>query len=665
MAVVAVPYLWVLWDLWNGSVDPLRSGIVSSDFYDLQARAMLHGHLYIPNNSIGIEAFVHHGRQYTYFGLFPSLLRIPVLILTSSLDGRLTAPSILLSWLCTGLFSGLFLWRVRVLVRGSAPLGRVEATSYGVLMATILGGSVIVFLAATPFVYDEDFAWSIALTVGALFALLGVLERPSGRRVALAGLFVLAASLNRTPTGWACVIGAVLIAAWFAVNRNEVDNRRWVLPMLAVGLVPFAVSTLISMWKFGSPFGFSLENQVYTQVDAHRRYYLSTTGGKGYNLRFIPSDLLAYLGPGGLRFSSVFPFITLPAAPAKAVGGVVLEWQYRTDSLTASMPLLFLLSLAGSIAAFRRRAGSLRLLRIPLFAALIGCAGVVVWGYIAPRYLGDFMPFLIIASIVGLVDLWRRLENRRRNVRRALLGVVTALGVFGVFANVAVASTPTEQFNSTQTNGYVTAQKTISDVTGHPLLSNVEHVASIPESAPADRVAIIGNCRALYVSNGMNYSNEPEEQFEHKGWMVAEQGKGIVYNLTLSLDAPPTEVVGKMPLLTIGRDTLWIEEHRGLSTLGLSDPRAPAIGAPNVPLNPNWTYPMTLVVDPYLDRLTLTVYGRLILTGEWANGPVGAVGVVEPRPGGYPYTITLHEPTQNVGLCRSLLRELPGQAQGR
>ena len=91
----------------------------------------------------------------------------------------MTAPSILVAWLLTALFSALMLWRLRILMRGDAVVGRAEAASYGALMATIMGGSVVLYLAATPFIYSEDFAWSIPLTLGSLFALLGVLERPS------------------------------------------------------------------------------------------------------------------------------------------------------------------------------------------------------------------------------------------------------------------------------------------------------------------------------------------------------------------------------------------------------------------------------------------------------------------------------------------------------
>ncbi len=166
--VVAIPYLWLLTDLWNKSPTLFRTVIANhslSNFYDLQARAIFQGHLYVPKGSLGQEAWIHGGRQYTYFGLFPSILRMPVLLFTHSLDGRLTAPSMLLAWLVTGLFSSLLLWRVRVLVRGPVSIGWGEAATYGLLVATILGGSVLMNLAASPWVYSEDIAWSVALSV--------------------------------------------------------------------------------------------------------------------------------------------------------------------------------------------------------------------------------------------------------------------------------------------------------------------------------------------------------------------------------------------------------------------------------------------------------------------------------------------------------------------
>ena len=71
-------------------------------------------------------------------------------------------------------------------------MGRAEAATFGILIAAQLGGSVLIYLGANPWVFSEDKAWSVALSVGALFTLLGVLERPSWQRVTVCGLIILA-----------------------------------------------------------------------------------------------------------------------------------------------------------------------------------------------------------------------------------------------------------------------------------------------------------------------------------------------------------------------------------------------------------------------------------------------------------------------------------------
>ena len=371
---------WVLWDLWSGSVSLLRV-VPYGDFYDLQARALFHGHLYLPDGSMGIEAFVHDGRQYTYFGLFPSLIRMPIMLFTSDLDGRMTAPSILAAWSATAIFSALMIWRLRIIMVGQKLMGRAEAASYGVLLAAILGGSVVLYLAATPFVFNEDFAWSVPLTVGSLFALLGMLERPSAGRVAASGVLILCANLDRSPPGWSCSIAALLVAAWFALGRGGASSRRWAIPMVGAGLVPFFVGCVVTYLKFGLPVGLPMADQIWTTVNAHRRSFLAANGGKAFSLRFLPSTLTAYLQPFGMRVSGLFPFFAPPGAPAAWLAGAVLDQSYPTASLTDTSPLLVFLGLWGAATAFRPRGiGRVRLTRIILLAAAVGAGGVLLWG---------------------------------------------------------------------------------------------------------------------------------------------------------------------------------------------------------------------------------------------------------------------------------------------
>ena len=649
LVVAAIPFVWVLWD---GGLDPLRTALpdgLTSNFYDLQARALFHGHWWVPKGSLVIEAFVIHGRDYMYFPPFPALLRMPVLAFTNSLDGKLTAPSMLLAWLVTALFVPLLVWRVRMLVRGPAALGRAEAASVAALIATIMSGSVLLYLAALPWVYHEDFAWGVAFAVGALFALLGVLERPSARRVAATGALTLGAALSRTTIGWGCVIAVVLAATWLALGRGGPDHRRWWPPVLAAGVLPLAIGSAINVIKFGTPFLPPNTVQVFTKLSQHRRQVLAANGGRLFNLHFVPSTVWAYLRPTGLRLTSVFPFLTLPAIPARGVGGVILDQTYRTASVPASMPLLFVLGIWGVVTAFRPHpVGRARLTRIPLIGAAAATAGVFVSAYISPRYLAEFLTLLILASVIGLVDLWRRADTRSRPFRIGVLTAMTGLALFGMAANVAVATTAERLSAGTdQVRGYVQLQKSISDITGHPLNRNVMHGEQLPWWAPADQLFIMGECDGLYVSTG-EYENT---------WVTAEL-KETEADATLHrpLSGRP------ISLITIGdgpSETLSIEGNaEGRIRFRVDTPRTRSKWV-RVPFNR--TNRVTLAED-YAAR-PLFPGTHLFLVGlngqkafEWWGTVSGrpVVHQLSQDPGSPPLPLTVTEQKPVPTLCRSL-----------
>ena len=98
-----------------------------------------------------------------------------------------------------------------------------------------------------------------------------------------------------------------------------------------------------------------------------------------------------------------------------------------------------------------------------------GAVHCSLWGYIAPRYLADFLPFLVLGAALGFVDLWRRVGGRSRRVRVVALVSMGVLGVYGVVANVGIAVTPNGEWDTTQALHYVHAQKTAADVTGGQL----------------------------------------------------------------------------------------------------------------------------------------------------------------------------------------------------
>jgi hypothetical protein len=661
---VALPLvLWVLWDLWWGGGNPLRA-VPYDNFYDLQARAMFHGHLYLPDNKMGIEAFVHDGRQYTYFGIFPSLIRMPILLITSRLDGQLTAPSILIAWLCTGLASALLYWRLRILIRGQALVGRVEAVAVGAFMATIMGGSVILDLSATPFVYNEDFAWSVPLTLASLFALLGMLERPSRKRLVAAVVFISATNLNRTPAGYACVIGAFLVAGWFFLGKEGAANRRWTLPMAGVGVVAFGLNAAVTYAKFGIPIGLPMADQVWATVNAHRRYFLKANNGKAFSFAFLPSTLWAYLQPFGIHFTNLFPFITTPTAPAAARAGAVLDQTYPTASIPATMPLLFLLTCWGLVTSFRRRAlGQMRLIRIVLVTAAAGAGGVVLWGYISERYMADFMPVLILAGAVGLIDICRRLALRPRTFKQGALGLLLIGTTYGVVANLAIAAFPVGQWSITQTARFVTAER---DLTPGGLGSSVRTGPTLPYWAPAGQLFAVNHCSGLYLSTGDTLKDVPGQQIEHLTWLPVTQNPAFTKTIGFTFNRSERYLTHSIPLVKFGKSTLILEPNGPnqvrlvLENSGTSINWPPAAG---------WTFPINFVhaeyeftttIDPNLNYYQVTWYGSKMLGHYVAGKGTARVLVSPPAPKTALPVVTVaavkSAPVSSpFGLCRSLV----------
>ena len=279
-----VPYLWVLWDLWSGRVDPLRvNGGDHNPIYDVQAHALMHGHLWIPNRSIGAEAFVVNGHSYTYFGIFPSLLRVPIFLFTSSLDGRLVGPSMLGAWIVTAVFCSLLLWRL--------------ASTFGAILPGLVGGDVVRRAAGLhpgrvgPHLsclgaryVQRGRGLEHRTSVREFLALLGVIERPSWRRITLCGLLVLLTNLNRATTGYAVILATLLVAAWFALGRAGQARRHWALALACAGLVPLLIGCIIDLAKFGVLFGVPFSSQL-----VFKDFRLQAiNGGNYFSLHWLP-----------------------------------------------------------------------------------------------------------------------------------------------------------------------------------------------------------------------------------------------------------------------------------------------------------------------------------------------------------------------------------------
>jgi hypothetical protein len=200
----------------------------------------------------------------------------------------------------------------------------------------------------------------------------------------------------------------------------------------------------------------------------------------------------------------VFPFFSAPASPARPVGDVFLEMPYRTPSATATMPLLFIAGIVGSVSILRPGAPTgLSLLRIPLLGAASILGGVMMVGYIAPRYLAEFVPVLTISSVAGMYVI---LGWLRRSARSAVLAVVTVavvLAMFGGIANLAIGvATARAGIGGDSLGDYVAAQNWVAERTSGSSAGRVERGNQLSSRSAPDHIRIIGDCDAVYYGTG-------------------------------------------------------------------------------------------------------------------------------------------------------------------
>ena len=267
--------------------------------------------------------------------------------------------------------------------------------------------------------------------------------------------------------------------------------------------------------------------------------------------------------------------------------------------------------------------------RIILIGAATGAGGVLLWGYISQRYLADLMPFFIIAGGIGLIDVWRRLETRPQRHRALVLGSILVAGIYCVAANLAIAAFPVGDWTMTQSERYISAQKSLSISS---LANSVQRGPTLPYWAPAGQLFAATNCSGLYLSTGNDLKDVPGQQIDHWSWLPVEQPPSDTHIIAITFNRPVTQLTHGVTVLTYGTSRLVLEQASVPGTVwlhlyhsGTSISWPPAIGwkfpVTNAQLNEQ--FQVVVTIDPNLNRLTVKWYDNSLMINHFVagNGP--------------------------------------------
>lgn len=538
-----------------------------SNFYDVQGRAILAGKLSMPPSVLWIEGITIHGRTYMYYGVFPALLRIPVLLVTHRLDGRMTQPSLVLAFVVALVCTARLCGKARSLVRGSAPVTVREAL-FGALLVLIVGlGTTFLYLGSTALVYEEAELWGAALTLATFDALAGFIVRPTGWKVAAIGVLATLAMLTRGSVAAGamvsiCLVAAVYLLAWGADHLGTLSRAgrgaaalvrasgvrvgdqvgRRAAELLGAVAVPAVAYIAINEARFDTPFSVPFNRQLLSAVSPHRKAVLAANGGSLFGLKFLPTNLLAYVRPDALVTTSIFPWLSFPARDT-VIGHLLYDTLGRTSSVPASMPVLFIASLIGLYAVFRplrgwtisaagapageamppdRRipagrtaaGGGLAAFRVLVIGGAAGTLGVLIIAFITERYLADVIPLVVICSVAGWQVIAQRLPRLGRPLRIAFVAVLAVLVLLELWANFSLALLYQRAFGNDATMGSRAGLVAFEERLHTDLVVPPEPTAQIQQALPSAasplQLAVLRSCRTgLFQYDGTQW--EPVE----------------------------------------------------------------------------------------------------------------------------------------------------------
>jgi hypothetical protein len=672
------------WLLTRGTFDFLEWQRVG-DFYDAQAHAFLDGRLAVDGRRLGVEAFTIDGNAYMYQGPVPALLRLPVVAVAGhDLDGRLTQLSMLGAFAVAVVFACRIHWKVRRRLRGDDPVTRTEAWLVGLFTFVLAGGSALLYEASRAWVYHEALLWGTALALAAIDTMVSFVARPSVRTLVACSALAAGALLTRASIGVGPVVGLVLLAlgSIAVMLRDRVRPARflaWMAPgagtepapassarfpawiTAAAAAAPLALYAVVNYAKFDRLFSVPFYAQEFSKLDPGRQRFLAENGGTLFGIKFVPTTVLQYLRPDALRFTGTFPFVEFPHFPGPIIGDVRFDLFDRASSVPASLPFLFVLAVAGIVVFLRSLRGRPELAdtRVPFVAAAACAATILPFGYIANRYLADFLPLLVFAGAFGLQAVVRRLASSDRPawVRPAAIALVP-LAAFTIWVNLGLALRYQREYSynldAAVVAGFVGFQ--------HDLGGNldVERGDSLPGGVRAPgRLFVVGDCDGLYLSDGLEVN-----AFKTSTWNAVERTERAGH-FVADVVFPPRPPGTRVPIFSNGSGddpNLLVAEYADDESI-LFEYREPESDFAHryvpFPIEYGREYTLDIAADANVSLLTVRLDDVVMLDAAYEHEgrdfrlgrSSGAPGVAARFPGRFRVALT------GAPLCRALLRD--------
>jgi len=445
VSMAAVYYLFLAMD---GSFDffkPIELAARGMTFNSMLEH-LLRGEFDVDPAAIAFEGVVRNGKTYTYFGIFPALLRLPLVPTALLARVDVTAPYCALAAtvaLCFKLASV-------ALINDKLPKSRLQAIAFcAIVLSLLLGGAQIQFLRGT--LYQETLLWAGAIASAFIYCavrgLIAKREFSVGLIVSMATLAGLGL-LTRVSTALGLYIATGLLVIVLAcpaagsmgsrlrsLGRGLTGRRTIIALAVLFGFV--TLSGIVNYQRWGNPLTFAGDVGTYSSVIPRPDRLPRLEAYGNFNIQRLWYGVVYYFFPIWTIVRPDGQFL-LSEFENRILDGV----EAPPSSFLLSDPLLLVLGGAYLLRLpqpARERVIDVRAAAAVMIGFLIPVVLILTYIYMAFRYRMEFYPFLEFSAFLGFYAICINPgEFSARSRRRFALIMITVAGFGIIYSHFAV-----------------------------------------------------------------------------------------------------------------------------------------------------------------------------------------------------------------------------------
>lgn len=446
--ILIISGIYYLWLLSNGTLRLFEPELYDNVFNTMLVN-LFHWDFTVSREAIGSEAFTRNGNTYSYFGIFPAIIRIFVLPFASVLGAHLARVSCLIAML---LFL-MFQLRALRICQDCLPYPNRSRVLFWVMIVAIVLSGPQIYLLGSSWVFHEPVFWAAAM--GAAFNLIVLRcalgdENPSHLDLILLALIAGLAINTRPSVGLALYLGTALLTVRTIVLTyrkttatrpttgaqglivdwvRSIRDARAYLPTMM--LIIFAVvAGTVNANRWGHPFTFA-DFRYYDF--AHRQPYrleMIRTYGE-LNISRIWVSALYYVSGIPYLLKNLPPFAQYLQAhfdglEAPPISGLVTN----PLSIVLAGVGLYRLCIKPDLSP-----ESTSILRLTLIGHSFAIILVLSAMYLALRYRFDFAPFMTLAAFIGYRSAMNFISTSDRRKRRLIYASALILCGVGIISS--------------------------------------------------------------------------------------------------------------------------------------------------------------------------------------------------------------------------------------